>query len=79
MEINSEIVLIEWVDSKGLERWEYLDEIEPIEPNRRLSTGFLIEEGEQYKTITQSVSNTQVLSRTTIPCCSIQKIIEVKL
>ena len=27
---NYEIVLIEWVDSKGMDRWEYLDEIEPM-------------------------------------------------
>jgi len=28
--MDKEIVLIEWLDSKGLERWEYLDVIEPL-------------------------------------------------
>ena len=30
--MDKDIVLIEWADSKGTERWEYLDEIEPMPP-----------------------------------------------
>jgi hypothetical protein len=28
--MEHDIVLIEWVDSQGMQRWEYLDEIEPF-------------------------------------------------
>ena len=38
-----EIILIEWVDSKGVERWEYFDEIEPLPPCICYSVGFIIE------------------------------------
>ena len=30
---NKDIVLIEWWDSKGMERWEYLDEIATMPPD----------------------------------------------
>jgi len=35
--MDKDIVLIEWVDSKGMERWEYLDEMEPMSPCVNLS------------------------------------------
>jgi len=74
------LVLIEWMDSKGItNQWEYLDEIESLEPDRCLSAGFLIEDADDYKTIAQSVGRTQVIGRTSIPCCSIQSIKEVGL
>ena len=38
--MDKDIVLIEWVDSKGMERWEYLDEIEPMSPCVNLSLVF---------------------------------------
>ena len=73
------LILIEWLDSKGItHQWEYLDEIEPMAPSRCVSVGFLLEETGEYKTIAQSVSDTQVLGRTTIPCCAIQKIVELE-
>jgi hypothetical protein len=62
-----EIVLVEWLDSKGIERWEYLDEIEPLPPSRCYSVGFLIDDNKDYKTIALGLSDTQVLGRTTIP------------
>mgnify|MGYP001587159507 FL=1 len=78
--MGSQPVLIEWLDSKGINnQWEYLDEIEPLLPSRCISVGFLIEETPEYKTIAQSVSATQVLGRMTIPCCSIQKVVELKV
>ena len=40
--IDKDIVLIEWVDSKRMERWEYFDEIEPLPPCVCYSVGFLI-------------------------------------
>jgi len=74
MDNSKEIVLIEWVDSKGLERWEYLDEIEPIPPCICYSVGFLIEDNKDYLTIALGLSETQVLGRTTIPAGCIRNI-----
>ena len=71
---DKQIVLIEWVDSKGLERWEYLDEIEPLLPSICYSVGFLIEDNPDYKTIALGMSDTQILGRTTIPSGCIRSI-----
>ena len=79
LNMDYKLVLIEWLDSKGITtQWEYLDEIEPLKPDRCFSVGFLIEETNEYKTIAQSVSETQIIGRTTIPCCSIQALKEVE-
>ncbi len=72
--INNEIVLIEWVDSKGLERWEYLDEIEPLPPCICYAVGFIIEDNKDYKTLALGLSETQVLGRTTIPSGCIRSV-----
>ena len=72
--IDKDIVLIEWVDSKGMERWEYLDEIEPMLPDTCYSVGFLIEDNAEYKTIALGVGTTQVLGRTTIPAGCIRSV-----
>jgi hypothetical protein len=65
--MRRKIVLIEWVDGKGLERWEYLDELQPMPPCICQSVGFLIENNRDYKTLALGLSDTQVLGRTTIP------------
>jgi len=65
--MDKDIVLIEWVDSKGVERWEYLDEIEPMPPCICHAVGFIIEDNSDYKTLALGLSDTQVLGRTTIP------------
>jgi len=65
--MDRDIVLIEWVDSKGMNRWEYLDEIEPMPPCVCYTVGFIIENNKDYKTIALGLSDTQVLGRTTIP------------
>lgn len=76
---NYRLVFIEWIDSKGItSQWEYLDEIESIKPTICYSVGFILEETEQYTTIAQSISATQVLGRTTIPHCSVKKKVELK-
>lgn len=76
---NYKLVLIEWLDSKGIiNQWEYLDDVESMKPTICHSIGFILEETEQYITIAQSVSDTQVLGRTTIPYCSIQKMVGIK-
>ena len=72
--INKDIVLIEWVDSKGMERWEYLDGLEPMPPCICYSVGFIIEDNPDYKTLALGLSDTQVLGRTTIPSGCIRKI-----
>jgi len=72
--MNKDIVLIEWVDSKGMNRWEYLDEIEPMPPCICHAVGFLIDNNKKYKTIAISLSDTQVLGRTTIPSSCIKRI-----
>jgi hypothetical protein len=73
------LVLIEWLDSKGItDQWEFLDKIESMKPSKCFSVGFLIEETSQYKTIAQSINDTQVIGRTTIPRCSIKNIVEIK-
>lgn len=78
--MKQKLVLIEWLDSKGITyQWEYLDEIEPLKADRCLSAGFLIEDTEEYKTIAQSLSETQVIGRTSIPNCSIKSIKEIKV
>ena len=74
------VVYIEWLDSKGVTTaWESLDEIEPLLPILCHTIGFLLEETETFKTVAQSVSESQVLGRTTIPCCSIQNFREIIL
>ena len=65
--MDKDIVLIEWVDSKGMERWESLDEIEPMPPCICYAVGFIIEDASDYKTIALGLNETQVLGRTTIP------------
>ena len=74
MSMNEEIVLIEWVDSKGVNGWEYLDEIEPMPPCICYSVGFIIDDNKDYKTLALGLSETQVLGRTTIPSCCIRNI-----
>ena len=62
------IVRIEWIDSKsGPKGWEYLEEIEPVEPASCESVGFLIDEKDTYKTIAPTIGEGQVLGRITIP------------
>jgi len=67
LNVDKDIVLIEWIDSKGMERWEYLDEIEPMPPCTCYSVGFIIDNHKDYKTLALGISDTQVLGRTTIP------------
>ena len=76
----TKVMVIEWLDSKGITReWEFWEEIDPLEPSKCVLVGFLIEETDTFKTIAQSISDTQVIGSTTIPCCSIQSEREVLL
>ena len=68
------LVEIEWLDSKGVtNRWEILDDLEPLEPSRCRSVGFLLDESDDYKTLVQTLGCEQVLGRITIPTQSIVK------
>lgn len=71
---KNDIVLIEWVDSKGLQLWEYLDEIEPMPPCICWSVGFMIDDNPEYKTLALGLSEAQVLGRTTIPSGCIRNV-----
>jgi len=66
------LVLIEWLDSKaGPEGWEYLDNLEKIEPTSCKSVGFLVDDNDNHKTIAPTLGGGQILGRITIPSCSI--------
>lgn len=72
-------VSIKWLDSKGItSEWEFMDEIIPMPPDVCESIGFLIDDKKKYKTITQTITNGQILGRLTIPTCSIIKIKRLK-
>jgi len=76
---NYKSIYIEWLDSKGItSAWEYLDEVEPLTPCTCKSIGYLIDDNEKYKTIVQTLSDTQLIGRMSIPTCSILKIVEIR-
>ncbi len=72
--MNKEIALIEWIDSKGMNRWEYLDEIEPMPPCVCYSVGFIIDDNPDYKTLALGLSDTQVPGRMTITSSCIKNV-----
>ncbi len=77
--LNSNPVMKGWLDSKGvINEWEYKEELEPLLPCQCLSIGFVVERTKEYTTIAQSVSETQILGRLTIPNCSINYIKNIK-
>ena len=73
------LVLIEWLDSVGgTPEWEHREGIEPLTPAQCCSVGFLLEDGEDYKTLAMTISDTQVQSRLTIPTAAVTKIERLK-
>ncbi len=73
------LFVIGWSDSKGItNEWEYKEELEPLLPCQCLSSGFLLEKTKEYTTIAQSISETQIIGRLTIPNCSINYIKTIK-
>jgi hypothetical protein len=76
---NMDRIEIEWIDSKAAaNEWEYLEDLQTLEPITCTSIGFLIEETPAYKTIAHSVSATQVCGRITIPVVCIKKCKKLK-
>ncbi len=68
------LVEITWMDSHGVtSTWEFWEDIEELKPARIKSVGYLIADKRGYKTIAQSVSDTQVLGRLTIPVGCIRR------
>ena len=64
-------ISITWLDSKGITGWEHIEDIEPMPPAECKSIGFLVDETKKYITIAQTISDSQLMGRTTIPKCSI--------
>ena len=65
-------IYIKWIDSKsGPTEWEYLEDIETLNPIVCQSIGFLLEDNKKYKTLASTISESQVWGRITIPSCSI--------
>jgi hypothetical protein len=68
-------VEIDWIDSKsGDWCWEYIDGLSPVPPAKCKTIGFIFDVTKEYLTVVQSISNTQVLGRITIPKCAILKV-----
>lgn len=64
-----------WVDSHGITGgWEFWEDLESMLPCECKSVGYVIDETKEYVTLAQSISDSQVLGRMTIPRCSIKKI-----
>ena len=72
-------VKIEWLDSRiAPSRWDYVDGLEPLEPLKCETIGFLFEDKPDYKTVAQTISDGLVLGRLSIPVVSITKIEKIK-
>jgi len=72
-------VIIEWMDSVGVtDSWENWDALEPMEPARITTVGFLICEDATSKTVAQSVSEKQVVGRICIPAGTIASMKRIK-
>lgn len=72
---KSKLVWIKWVDSKGGSvEWEFLDDIESLEPVTCQSVGFLIDDKKAYKTLAPTIGGGQIWGRITIPSCAILKL-----
>ncbi len=70
--VHEPLVRIEWLDSEaGQAGWEYRDELEPLRPVRCISVAFLVDDGQQYKTLAMTVSGAQIWGRLAIPACAI--------
>lgn len=66
--MTPKLLVIDWIDSKGATNaWEFRESLEPLEPSRCTTVGFLLEETREYKTLAQTVSDEQILGRITIP------------
>jgi hypothetical protein len=62
------IVCVEWVDAVGVtSAWEEKEDLEPLQPLKCLTVGYLLYDGADYKTVGMTLSEHQILGRHTIP------------
>ncbi len=68
-------VQIEWIDSaSGPGDWERWDKLEPLEPIKCKTVGYLIEDAEDYKIVASTISKDFVDGRIAIPAVCILKV-----
>ena len=73
--MHLKLVVIEWVNSKGLTLgWEHKDDLEPLQPVRCRFVRFLVDDHDQCNTPPMTDTQTQVLGRLTISAQAIVKI-----
>lgn len=74
MNKKEKIVLVDWEDSVGDNAcWLQRDKMKPVLPAQCKTAGFLLEETEKYVTIVQTIDDTQLMGRISIPKRSIIK------
>jgi len=74
------MVLIEWVDSKGVTNiWEDIDGLEKMLPCVCYTIGFLLEDNDEYKTVVLTLSEEQLLGRLTIPSGCIKSVSKLEV
>lgn len=72
-------VEINWIDSKsGPCEWEHWDDLEPLEPVKCTTIGYLVEDNEDYKVIASTISDKFLLGRIAIPAVCVLKIKVIK-
>jgi hypothetical protein len=74
------LVEIEWVDSNRFASgWEYIADLDRLEPTRCRSIGFLFKDTPEYKVLVQTMAVDQVLGGVTIPTRAILKLRRIAL
>jgi len=61
-------VMVEWLDSlSNPQLWEFIDEMDDMEPPRCRSVGFVLADTAECMTLAPSMNDYQVLGRIVIP------------
>jgi len=78
--MNSQPILVSWIDSKGITSdWEFLKEAKLPRPCYCCSIGFLLEDTKDYVVISPNITDDeeqQIVGALAIPRCSILSIHE---
>ncbi len=73
------LVKIEWLDAIGVTtEWEDRKMLRRLKPSKCVSVGFLVDDGDEFKTIAQSVEKNHILGRQSIPVGCILKITKLR-
>jgi len=80
---NKSIVLVEWIDSKGVtSEWEFLEDLKPQTLAKCVSIGLLLEKNEEKVVLASHISdcgeNNQVTGIMVIPMSSVLSLINLK-